>query len=164
MTNVPSTSPHSQLQPGADAPMFTLPSSAGVTVSTASLKGRKCVLYFYPKDDTPGCTIEAKDFARLYEAFKKSNTEVIGISKDTAESHNKFAKTHCLGFPLLSDSDGKLCEAYGVWVEKSMYGKKYMGIERTTFLIDTQGKIACIWPKVKVEGHAQQVLDKAAHL
>jgi peroxiredoxin Q/BCP len=133
-------------------------------VSLAKLKGKNVVLYFYPKDDTPGCTIEAKDFRDLMKDFEKNNTTIIGLSKDDVKSHDKFKEKFCLPFTLASDTDGSTCEAYGVWVEKSMYGKKYMGIERTTFLIDKQGKIAQIWGKVKVEGHAKEVLEAAQGL
>lgn len=144
---------------GSAAPDFTLPTQGGGSVTLSKLKGQKVVLYFYPKDDTPGCTIEAKDFRDLMGEFKKANTVIIGLSKDNVKSHDKFVEKFCLPFTLASDVEGTVCEAYGTWVEKSMYGKKYMGIDRVTFLIDTQGKIAKTWPKVKVEGHAAEVLE-----
>ena len=149
---------------GAAAPDFTLPTNGGGSVTLSALKGKKVVLYFYPKDDTPGCTIEAKDFRDLMADFKAANTVIIGLSKDDVKSHDKFAEKFCLPFTLASDTDGAACEAYGTWVEKSMYGKKYMGIDRVTFLIDASGKIAQSWPKVKVEGHAKEVFDAAKAL
>lgn len=142
---------------GAKAPDFTMPSDGGRSISLASLKGKKIVMYFYPKDDTPGCTTEAKDFRDLHEEFTKANTMIIGVSKDDVTSHDKFKEKHCLPFDLASD-DSEICEAYGVWGEKNMYGRKYMGVLRTTFLIDEQGIIAKIWPKVSVTGHAKDVL------
>ncbi len=144
---------------GETAPTFDLPATGGGNVSLEKLKGKNVVLYFYPKDDTPGCTIEAKDFRDLMKDFESANTTIVGLSKDDIKSHDKFREKFCLPFTLASDEDGATCEAYGVWVEKSMYGKKYMGIERATFLIDSKGAIAKVWPKVKVEGHAQDVLD-----
>lgn len=154
----------SRPEAGDKAPDFTLPTDSGGTVSLSELKGKNVVLYFYPKDDTPGCTVEAKDFRDNIEAFKKADTVVLGISKDSVKSHDKFKEKHCLPFGLISDETGSMCEDYGVWVEKSMYGKKYMGIERTTFLIDKQGKIAKVWPKVKVEGHVAEVLQESQKL
>jgi peroxiredoxin Q/BCP len=152
------------LNVGDKAPAFNLPTDGAGNVSLAGLKGKNVVLYFYPKDDTPGCTIEAKDFRDLMSEFEKSNTVIIGLSKDDVKSHDKFKEKFCLPFTLASDTDGSTCEAYGVWVEKSMYGKKYMGIERATFLIDAKGSIAHIWPKVKVDGHAKEVLEAAKKL
>lgn len=152
------------LKTGDKAPTFDLPTDSGGQVNLAKLAGKNVVLYFYPKDDTPGCTIEAKDFRDLKADFDVSNTVIIGLSRDDVKSHDKFKQKFCLPFQLASDEDGKVCEAYGVWVEKSMYGKKYMGIERTTVLIDTQGKIAQLWNKVKVEGHAKEVLEAAKAL
>lgn len=149
---------------GSPAPDFTLATQGNGSVTLSKLKGQKVVLYFYPKDDTPGCTIEAKDFRDLMGDFKKANTVIIGLSKDDVKSHDKFVEKFCLPFTLASDTDGAVCEAYGTWVEKSMYGKKYMGIDRVTFLIDATGKIAQIWPKVKVEGHAAEVLEAAKGL
>ncbi len=149
---------------GDKAPAFTLATDGNGSVSLEKLKGKNVVLYFYPKDDTPGCTIEAKDFRDLMKDFEKANTTIIGVSRDSVKSHDAFKEKFCLPFALASDEDGSTCEAYGVWVEKSMYGKKYMGIERSTFLIDGQGKLAHIWPKVKVEGHAKEVFEAAKGL
>lgn len=146
------------LKPGAKAPTFDLPTDGEGRLSSASLKGKKVVLYFYPKDDTPGCTVEAKDFALLQPEFEKAGAVVLGISKCSVKKHDKFKAKYCLPFPLLSD-DAEVCEAYGVWVEKSMYGKKYMGINRSTFLIGEDGKLLQVWPKVKIEGHAAEVLE-----
>lgn len=116
------------------------------------------VLYFYPKDDTPGCTQEACDFRDSFRAFQKAGAKIVGISRDDIKKHNKFSEKYSLNFPLLADTEGKVCEKYGVWIEKNMYGKKYMGIERTTFLIDGKGTIRRIWRKVKVKDHAAEVL------
>lgn len=152
----------SQLEIGATAPDFSVPTETGEILSLSALKGKQVVLYFYPKDDTPGCTIEAKDFRDHIEDFKSASTVVIGVSKDSVKSHEKFVEKLCLPFSLASDEHSTMCEDYGVWVEKNMYGKKYMGIERTTFLIDAKGVITAIWRKVKVEGHVAEVLE-AAH-
>jgi thioredoxin-dependent peroxiredoxin len=149
---------------GAKAPDFTLPADGGSTVSLSSLKGKKVVLYFYPKDDTSGCTKEAMEFNALKGEFEKTNAAIVGVSADSVASHDKFKKKYDLGFTLGSDESKAMLEAYGVWVEKSMYGKKYMGIERTTVLIDAAGKIARIWPKVKVPDHAAEVLEAAKAL
>lgn len=149
---------------GAKAPAFAMESTAG-TQSLAQYAGKKnVVLYFYPKDDTPGCTTEAKDFRDLSKAFAKADTVVIGVSKDDMKSHEKFCAKFDLDFALASDGDGSVCEAYGVWTEKNMYGKKYMGIQRATFLIDKAGTLAAIWPKVSVTGHAGEVLKAAQGL
>jgi peroxiredoxin Q/BCP len=143
---------------GQTAPDFTLPRDGGATITLSALRPGKVVLYFYPKDDTPGCTLEAQDFnARLAE-FSAAGATVIGVSKDSVKSHDKFCKKHGLSIVLASDEAGSTCEDYGVWVEKSMYGKTYMGIERTTVLIDGDGKVARVWPKVSVKGHADEVL------
>jgi peroxiredoxin Q/BCP len=143
---------------GQTAPDFTLPRDGGATVTLSALRPGKVVLYFYPKDDTPGCTLEAQDFnARLAE-FTAAGATVIGVSKDSAKSHDKFCKKHGLSIILASDEAGSTCEDYGVWVQKSMYGKTYMGIERTTVLIDGTGTVARVWPKVSVKGHADEVL------
>jgi peroxiredoxin Q/BCP len=150
-----------ELSVGDKAPEFSLPTDGGKTVSLKELGGKNVVLYFYPKDDTPGCTIEAKDFRDHLKDFQKSDTVILGASKDSVKSHEKFKEKFCLPFPLLSDEEGTLCADYGVWVEKSMYGKKYMGIERATFLIDKTGVIKNIWRKVKVDGHVKEVLDAA---
>ena len=144
---------------GAEAPEFCLPSSNGKDVSLTSCRGKAVILYFYPKDDTPGCTKESIAFSELSRKFDKKNALVLGISKDSLASHMKFIAKHSLKVDLLSDSDGAVCESYGVWVEKNMYGRKYMGIERSTFLIDQKGRLKEIWRKVKVPGHAEKVLE-----
>lgn len=138
---------------------FNLPNQKGEHISLSALKGQNVVIYFYPKDDTPGCTIEAQDFSKLSEAFSKKNTKILGVSRDSVKSHDKFCNKYDLAIDLLSDEEGKLCESFGVWVEKSMYGKKYMGIERSTFLIDGTGKIKKAWRNVKVPNHADEVLN-----
>lgn len=152
------------LNEGDKAPAFDMAASEGGRVSLASLSGKNIVLYFYPKDDTPGCTVEAKDFRDMMKDFEAANTVIIGVSKDSVKSHDKFKEKYCLPFPLGSDEDGAVCDAYGVWVEKSMYGKKYMGIQRATFLIDGKGVIRKTWPKVSVDGHAKDVLEAAKKL
>lgn len=149
---------------GAPAPDFTLPRDGGGMLTLSGFQPKKVVLYFYPQDDTPGCTIEANDFTRLASDFAAAETVVIGISKDSVASHDKFCRKYGLGIMLASDEDGKVCETYGVWLQKKMFGKAYMGIERTTFLIDGNGTVARVWGKVKVAGHAQQVLDEALTL
>ncbi len=146
------------LPEGTQAPDFELPASNGRTVSAAALKGRPYVLYFYPKADTSGCTKEACAFQEALPQLGELGLEVIGVSRDPIKALDKFAAKYGLAFPLASDEAGVLTEAYGVWVEKSMYGKKYMGIERSTFLVDASGQIKRAWPKVKVEGHAGEVL------
>ena len=146
------------------APDFTLPRDGGGTVTLSAFRPGKVVLYFYPKDDTPGCTLEAQDFTARASEFTAAGTTVIGLSKDSVKAHDKFCKKHGLSVILASDEAGTTCEDYGVWVEKSMYGKTYMGIERTTVLIDGQGKIARVWAKVSVKGHADEVLAAAAAL
>jgi peroxiredoxin Q/BCP len=140
------------------APDFTLPRDGGGTVTLSTLRPGKVVLYFYPKDDTPGCTLEAQDFNARLADFAAAGATVIGISKDSVKSHDKFCKKHGLGIVLASDETGTTCEDYGVWQEKSMYGKTYMGIQRATFLIDGDGRVAQVWPKVSVKGHADEVL------
>jgi thioredoxin-dependent peroxiredoxin len=146
------------LKPGDKAPQFSLPSDDGKTMSLKDLKGKKVILYFYPKDLTPGCTTEACDFRDALPDIKKKKAVVVGISRDSLDKHEKFKTKHELNFPLLSDADGKVCAAYGVWKEKSLYGRKFMGIERTTFVIDGSGKIASIFQKVKVNGHVDELL------
>jgi peroxiredoxin Q/BCP len=146
------------LSEGAKAPAFSLPASGGRTVSSAGLKGKPYVLYFYPKADTSGCTKEAQAFQASLAAFHKKGVEVIGVSRDPLKALDKFADKYGLSFPLASDEAGSLTEAYGVWVEKSMYGRKYMGIERSTFLVGADGRVAKAWAKVKVDGHAEEVL------
>lgn len=152
------------LNQGDAAPDFTLPRDGGATVTLSALAPQKVVLYFYPKDDTPGCTTEALDFTRLAPDFAAAGAVVVGVSKDSVKAHDKFCRKHGLGVILASDEEGDTCERYGVWVEKSMYGKTYMGIERTTFLIDGAGRIARIWSKVKVQGHAEEVLAAVREL
>ena len=149
---------------GTLAPDFTLPRDGGATVSLSALRPGKVVLYFYPKDDTPGCTLEAQDFTARLPDFAQADTTVIGISKDSVKAHDKFCKKHGLGVVLASDEEGHTCEDYGVWLEKSMYGKTYIGVERTTVLIDGAGRVAQVWNKVSVKGHASEVLAAAAAL
>lgn len=146
------------LETGDTAPDFTAPLDDGTSMRLSSLRGRPVVLYFYPKDDTSGCTSEAQDFTTLAAEFESAGAKVIGISPDSVDSHVKFKCKYGLGVALASDGDKSISEAYGVWVEKSMYGRKYMGVERTTFLVDAAGKLAHIWRKVKVPGHAGEVL------
>ncbi len=152
------------LKVGDKAPDFVLPIDGGGKIALKELKGKTVVLYFYPKDDTSGCTAEACAFRDAFPDFSKVNAEIVGISRDPVKSHDKFKEKYGLPFVLASDEDGKVCEAYGTWVEKSMYGRKYMGIERATFLIDGKGIIRGIWRKVKVPGHADAVLKDAAGL
>jgi peroxiredoxin Q/BCP len=142
---------------GDKLPAFKAQTAEGA-ISTKDLKGSHVVIYFYPKDDTPGCTTEACEFRDNLAKFKKMNAKVYGVSKDSVKSHEKFAGKYELPFTLISDEDGELCEAFGTWVEKSMYGKKYMGIERATFLADDKGVIRQIWRNVKAKGHAEEVL------
>jgi len=150
------------LAEGDQAPNFTMPTDGGGSVSLADLKGEQVVLYFYPKDDTPGCTKEACAFRDAMPDFSKVKARIIGVSKDTVAKHDKFKAKYDLPFTLASDEDGSVCEDYGVWVEKNMYGRKYMGIERATFLIGADGAIKTVWRKVKVPGHAEAVLEAAA--
>ena len=149
---------------GKKAPEFELPCSDGTIVSLSACENKKVVLYFYPKDDTPGCTKQAIAFTDMKKAFDAANTLIFGVSKDSITKHEKFTAKHELGIPLISDENSNLCESYGVWVEKSMYGKTYMGIERSTFLIDTNGAVAQMWRKVKVPGHVEEVLKAAQNL
>ena len=148
------------LKPGDPAPQFDLPAAGGGRVSLAALKGKRVVLYFYPKDDTPGCTTEALNFTEKSRAFAAAKAVVVGVSRDSPAKHDKFAAKYGLKVQLASDEDGVVCETYGVWVEKSLYGRKYMGVERATFLIDEKGKIRHVWRKVKVAGHADEVLTE----
>ncbi|MBC9176540.1 peroxiredoxin [Pseudoroseomonas ludipueritiae] len=152
------------IEEGLPAPAFELPASGGRTVSLAAMKGRPFVLYFYPKADTSGCTKEACDFQEALPALGGLGLDVIGISPDPMKPIEKFAEKYNLTFPLASDSEKTTAEAYGTWVEKSMYGRKYMGMERATFLIDAEGKVARVWRKVKVPGHAGEVLKAAKAL
>lgn len=145
------------VEEGKKAPDFNLPTDGGGTLKLSSLKGRNVVLYFYPKDDTPGCTKEACGFRDALPDFSKLDAEIIGASKDSPARHDKFKAKYELPFTLVSDEEGKMIEAYGSWVEKNMYGRKYMGIDRSTFLIDKQGVIRKIWRKVKVKDHVAEV-------
>ena len=152
------------LTPGSKAPPFSLPATDGRTITLDGLKGRKVVLYFYPKDDTTGCTLEAQNFQALKGDFAAAGAEIIGVSPDSLKSHDKFRAKYGLDFALASDEAKTMLEAYGVWAEKSMYGRQYMGVERTTVLIDRDGVIAQVWPKAKVQGHAEEVLGAAMAL
>ncbi|QPQ54032.1 thioredoxin-dependent thiol peroxidase [Allosphingosinicella flava] len=152
------------IEVGDKVPDLALLGMDGKRVSPADFNGQKLVIYFYPKDDTPGCTREAQDFSALAGEFEKAGTWVIGISKDDPEKHRKFTEKYGLRVSLVSDGDGSACEAFGTWVEKSLYGRKYMGIDRATFLIDRDGVVKGVWRKVKVPGHAQTVLDAAREL
>jgi peroxiredoxin Q/BCP len=147
------------VQDGEIAPDFTLHDDDGGSVQLSKLRGRPVVVYFYPKDDTSGCTQEAKDFTCLAGEFADAGAEIVGISPDSAASHKKFKAKHDLSLRLLADETKATAEAYGVWVEKSMYGRKYMGVERSTFLIDSKGKVVKSWRKVKIPGHAEAVLE-----
>jgi peroxiredoxin Q/BCP len=149
---------------GDMAPDFTLPTDGGGEISLSALKGKKVIVYFYPKDLTKGCTTQACEFRDSLPDFSAADAEIIGISKDSVSSHDKFKAKHELTFDLASDEEGTVCDAYGVWKEKKMYGKTYMGIERSTFLIDADGKIAQTWRKVRVNGHVAAVLQATADL
>ncbi len=152
------------LEPGSKAPAFALKSDGGGSVSLADFKGRKLVIYFYPKADTPGCTRESIDFSRLKKQFAKADTEVIGISADPVEAQDRFKKKHGLTLSLGSDPEHKMLTAYEAWGKKSMYGRTFMGVIRMTYLIDAKGKVAQVWSKVRVEGHADEVLAAAKAL
>ena len=152
------------VQPGDKAPDFELPSDEGGDIRLSDLKGRIVVLYFYPKDDTSGCTSEAKAFTAAAAEFEAAGAVVVGVSRDTVKSHGRFRQKYGLGVRLGSDAEGATTEAYGVWVEKSMYGRKYMGIERATFLIDREGVVRKVWRKVSVKGHAEAVLQAVREL
>jgi thioredoxin-dependent peroxiredoxin len=152
------------VQDGDKAPDFELATGSGETLKLSRLKGNPVVLYFYPKDDTEGCTSEAKDFSGLAPDFRKAGVEVVGVSPDSVESHQKFSRKYDLDVRLAADPDKAAALAYGVWVEKSMYGRKFMGVERSTFLIDKKGRIARSWRKVRVPGHAEAVLAAALDL
>ena len=147
------------IEPGKKAPAFTVPDDAGNKVKLNDLKGKPVVLYFYPRDNTPGCTKEACAFRDRYAELTDLDVHLFGVSTDSAESHQKFRTKFELPFPLLVDADKKLSEKYGAWREKNMYGKKSMGIQRSTYLIDADGKVAKVWKRVKVDGHDQQVID-----
>jgi peroxiredoxin Q/BCP len=148
------------LKPGDPAPPFELPTAGGGSVSLAGLKGKRVVVYFYPKDDTPGCTQEALSFTEKAKAFATAKTVVVGISRDSVAKHDRFAAKHGLGVILASDEDGAVCERYGVWVEKTLYGRTFMGIERATFLVNEHGRLARVWRKVRVPGHVEDVLKE----
>lgn len=152
------------IEPGAPCPAFDMPLEGGGRVSNDMLRGRPFVLYFYPKDDTSGCTREAVAFSELRGAFEELGVTVIGVSRDSLEKHRRFREKHGLKVALASDESGAVTEAFGVWVEKSMYGRRYMGIERATFLVDGEGLIRRAWRKVKVPGHAEAVLEAARAL
>ena len=152
------------LQIGDTAPDFDLPTDGGGTAKRGDYQGQSLLLYFYPKDDTPGCTTESCEFRDALGDFQSLNTAIIGISKCSVKKHDKFKTKHALNFPLISDENGTMCEDYGVWVEKNMYGKKFMGIQRATFLINQTGTITHIWPKVKVKGHVEEVRNVIATL
>lgn len=149
---------------GEHLPDFSLPTDGGGTLTNEDLSGKKVVLYFYPKDDTSGCTKEARAFGEIADALAATGTIVVGVSRDSVASHDRFKAKHALPFTLVADEDGRLCTALGVWVQKSMYGRSYMGIERTTFLVDESGVIRRVWRKVKVPGHAAAVLAAAQAL
>jgi peroxiredoxin Q/BCP len=151
-------------QPGRKAPPFTLPAHTGESVRLADLKGKYVVLYFYPRDNTPGCTQEACDFRDNLARLASLDAEVLGVSTDSLASHQKFAEKYQLPFRLLSDADHAVAEKYGVWVEKRQYGRTYLGMQRATFLIGPDGKIAAAWPKVNVKGHVDEVMDKLREL
>lgn len=154
----------STLEIGTKAPSFKGHIADEKEVSNEEMLGKYVILYFYPKDSTPGCTIEANGFNALKAEFDKNNAVILGVSKDSLTSHDKFCNKHSLQFDLISDKDNNICENYGVWVQKSMFGKKYMGIQRSTFLINPEGNIAHIWPDVSVKNHAREVLDKIKEL
>ncbi len=149
---------------GAKAPDFSLPATDGREIALDGLKGRKVVLYFYPKDDTSGCTLEARNFQALKRDFEAADTEIVGVSPDPIKSHDRFRAKYGLDFALASDEAKAMLQAYGVWAQKTMFGVKYMGVERTTVLIDRHGTVARIWNKVKVQGHAEEVLAAAKAL
>ena len=152
------------LSEGDPVPDVKLEGMEGQAISPADFKGHKLVLYFYPKDDTSGCTREAQDFTALADEFKNADTWILGISKDDAKKHCKFTDKYELKVPLATDADGSVCEAFGTWIQKSMYGRKYMGIERATFLVDRDGVVRKVWRGVKVPGHAEEVLAAAREL
>jgi thioredoxin-dependent peroxiredoxin len=152
------------VQEGDKVPDVTLEGAEGKSISPADFGGQKLVIYFYPKDDTTGCTKEAQDFTAFADQFREAGTWVLGVSKDSAAKHKKFTDKYDLKVPLATDADGSVCEAFGVWIEKSMYGRKYMGIDRSTFLIDRDGVVKRVWRKVSVPGHAEEVLAAAREL
>ena len=147
------------ITPGTTAPDFTLPTDGGGTVTLSALRGRPVIVYFYPKDDTSGCTKEACGFRDLFPDFGAVDAAIIGISRDGVAAHDRFKAKHALPFTLGADVDGAVCEAWGTWIEKSMYGRKYMGIDRATFLVDADGVVRSVWRKVKLTGHVDAVLE-----
>ena len=152
------------LKPGSKVPAFSLSASGGGTFSLKDAAGKNLVIYFYPKDMTSGCTRESQDFRDLYKAFRKAGTEVVGVSRDSVASHDKFAAKESLPFPLLADTDEKVCKLFDVIKQKSLYGRKYLGVDRSTFLIDGTGRLVQEWRGVKVPGHAEEVLEAAQRL
>jgi len=152
------------LEAGDKAPEFNLPVNGDAMLSSKDLRGKTVVMYFYPKDMTPGCTTESQDFRDRFKDFEKAGAVVLGVSKDSVKRHDKFVEKQDLPFQLVSDENGTLCEDFGVWVEKNMYGRKYMGIQRATFVIDAKGVICHVWPKVKVKDHAAAVLEVVKNL
>ena len=147
------------IEAGSAAPPFTAPTNDGGSLSLGSLRGKAVVLYFYPRDDTPGCTREAQEFTESLPAFAAAGAEIVGVSRDSAAKHDRFRAKYGLPFTLVSDADGDICERYDVWVEKKNYGRTYMGIERATFLIDPEGSVSKVWRRVKVPGHVEKVLE-----
>jgi peroxiredoxin Q/BCP len=152
------------LTPGSKAPSFSLAQDGGGEISLSDFAGQNLVLYFYPKADTPGCTREAQAFSKLRAAFQRAGTAILGVSADPVKAQDKFKAKYGLSIPLASDETHKMLNAYGVWGEKSMYGRKYLGVMRVTYLIDKKGKVARVWPKVSVDGHAEEVLEAAKSL
>lgn len=150
------------LTQGDTLPALDVVDDSGATISTRDLLGQTLVLYFYPKDDTPGCTTEASEFRDLFKQFEKKKVRIVGVSRDSSESHQKFKKKYSIPFTLISDTDSRLCDAFGVIVDKNMYGKKSRGVQRATFVMDEAGKILNVWPKVKVDGHVDEVLASLA--
>jgi thioredoxin-dependent peroxiredoxin len=159
MTDTSDAPAHHIPQPGEVAPEFDLPDAEGNRVSLAGLRGQRVVLYFYPKDDTPGCTTEACSFRDAWQELREAGAVVLGVSRDPAKAHQRFARKHALPFTLLSDEDGAVAQRYGVWVQKSMYGKQYLGMARTTFLIRPDVKIGHVWEQVRPEGHGARILE-----
>ena len=159
MSNAAQKTAFAPIEAGNKAPEINLPNEQGETISLETFKGKNLVVYFYPRDDTPGCTTEGKDFRDMYSQFQDANTEIFGISKCPVTKHDKFKCKYDFPFSLLSDEEGDVCERYGVWGEKKFMGKQFMGIQRATFIINTEGEIVKTWPKVKVAGHAAEVLE-----
>jgi peroxiredoxin len=164
MSDIMQRGSRAPLKAGDYAPDFTLSTDGGTEITLSNLKGKNVVIYFYPKDDTPGCTQEAKDFTAAKQEFDALDTVLIGVSKDSVECHEKFKEKYNINFSLGSDQQEMVCEAYDCWVEKNMYGKQYMGVQRDSFLIDKAGRIKKVWRKVKVDGHVEEVLNAARGL